>query len=46
MNDNLCSEAEENFEAFNLLIILRLWRVVRIVNGTFCNVPFFLSVIN
>ncbi|XP_065912732.1 voltage-gated hydrogen channel 1-like [Dysidea avara] len=25
--------AEANFEAFNLLIILRLWRVVRIVNG-------------
>lgn len=25
--------AEETFEAFNLLIILRLWRVVRIVNG-------------
>ncbi|XP_065912733.1 voltage-gated hydrogen channel 1-like [Dysidea avara] len=25
--------AEANFEAFNLLIILRLWRVIRIVNG-------------
>ena len=29
------SHAEETFEAFNLLIILRLWRVVRIVNGMF-----------
>ena len=31
----LYSHAEESFEAFNLLIILRLWRVVRIVNGKF-----------
>ena len=35
------SHAEENFEAFNLLIILRLWRVVRIVNGMFSLLPYF-----
>ena len=29
----LCSVEEEAFEAAALIIILRLWRVVRIVNG-------------
>ena len=29
----MCSVEEEAFEAAALIIILRLWRVVRIVNG-------------
>ena len=28
-----CSVQEEAFEAAALLIVLRLWRVIRIVNG-------------